>query len=44
MAGLVSHGATTTIKVVSRDELDPSTYLALISDGLTKNRVTSRKS
>ena len=36
MAGLVSQRATTTIKVVAREELDPSTYLALISDGLTK--------
>ncbi len=33
MAGLVSHRATTTIKVVDRKELDPETYLTLISDG-----------
>jgi hypothetical protein len=36
MAGLVSQRATTTIKVVAREELVPSTYFALISDGLTK--------
>ena len=34
MAGLVSRRATTTIKVASREELDPNTYSALISDGL----------
>lgn len=34
MAGLVSRRATTTIKVASREELDPNTYFALISDGL----------
>lgn len=33
MAGLVSHRATTTMKVVDRD-LDPETYFALIADGL----------
>jgi len=34
MAGLVSRRATTTIKVASREEIDPNTYFALISDGL----------
>jgi len=34
MAGLVSHRATTTIKVIDREELDPDTYFMLISDGL----------
>jgi hypothetical protein len=34
MAGAVSHRATTTIKVADRDELDPETYLVLITDGL----------
>jgi hypothetical protein len=34
MAGLVSHRATTTIKVAEREELDPDTYFMLISDGL----------
>jgi hypothetical protein len=34
MAGLVSKSATTTIKVAAREELDPSTYFVLISDGL----------
>jgi hypothetical protein len=32
MAGLVSRRATTTIKVADREELDPNTYFALISD------------
>ena len=34
MAGLVSHRATTTVKVVDREELDPPTYIALIRDAL----------
>ena len=34
MAGAASHRATTTIKVADREELDPGTYLMLISDGL----------
>jgi hypothetical protein len=34
MAGVASHRATTTIKVVDQEELDPDTYLLLISDGL----------
>jgi hypothetical protein len=34
MAGLVSRRATTTIRVAAREELDPNTYFALISDGL----------
>jgi hypothetical protein len=34
MAGLVSQRATTTIKVVDREELDPDMYFSLISDGL----------
>ena len=34
MAGLVSHRATTTIKVTELEQIDPDTYLALISDGL----------
>jgi hypothetical protein len=36
MAGLVSHCATTTMKVVDREELDPETYFMLIKDGLKK--------
>jgi hypothetical protein len=36
MAGLVSHRATTTMKVVDREELDPETYFMLIKDGLEK--------
>lgn len=34
MAGLVSHRATTTMKVVEREDLDADTYFALIADGL----------
>ena len=34
MAGLVSHRATTTIKVADREGLDRDTYFMLISDGL----------
>lgn len=34
MAGVVSHLATTTIKVVEREELNPDLYFTLISDGL----------
>jgi hypothetical protein len=34
MAGLASHRATTTMKVVERDDLDPDTYFALTADGL----------
>ena len=34
MAGLVSHRATTTIKVGDREELDPDTYFMLISEGV----------
>jgi hypothetical protein len=34
MAGLVSHRATTTMKVTERGDLGPDTYLALIADGL----------
>ena len=34
MAGLVSHRATTTIKVTERDQIDPATYFTLISEGL----------
>jgi hypothetical protein len=34
MAGLVSHRATTTIKVADREGLDRDTYFTLISDGL----------
>ena len=34
MAGLVSHRATTTMKVVERDDLDPELYFDLIADGL----------
>jgi hypothetical protein len=34
MAGVVSHRATTTIKVVDREELDPNSYFMLILDGL----------
>lgn len=34
MAGLVSHRATTTVRVVEREDLDPETYFALIADGL----------
>jgi hypothetical protein len=34
MAGLVSHRATTTMKVVERADLDRQTYFTLIADGL----------
>jgi hypothetical protein len=34
MAGIVSHRATTTMKVADKDGLDPDTYFTLISDGL----------
>jgi hypothetical protein len=34
MAGVVSHRATTTIKVVDMEGLAPDTYFMLISDGL----------
>ena len=34
MAGLVRHRATTTIKVIEREDLDPETYFVLIADGL----------
>ncbi len=34
MAGLVSHRATTTMKVVEREDLDPDIYFTLIADGL----------
>ncbi len=36
MAGLASHRATTTMKVIERPDLDPKTYSALISDGYQK--------
>jgi hypothetical protein len=32
LAGMVSHRATTTIKVTRREELDPDTYFKLIAD------------
>jgi hypothetical protein len=35
MAGVASHRATTTIKVVDREELDPDIYFTLISKGLS---------
>jgi hypothetical protein len=34
MAGLVSHLATTTMKVIERPDLDPDLYFTLIADGL----------
>ncbi len=34
MGGLVSHRATTTMKVVEREDLDPKTYFVLIADSL----------
>ena len=34
MAGLVRHRATTTIKLIEREDLDPETYFVLIADGL----------
>jgi hypothetical protein len=34
MAGLVSHRATTTVKVVERPDLDVESYSLLIADGL----------
>lgn len=34
MSGMVSQRATTTVKVVERKELDPSTYLDMVADGL----------
>jgi hypothetical protein len=34
MAGLVSHRATTTVKVVERPDLDEKSYFLLIADGL----------
>lgn len=34
MAGMVSHRATTTIKVIDRQDLDPDSYLDLVADGL----------
>ena len=49
LAGIASHRATTTIKVVDREELDPDTYFMLISDGLrdqgyvTKELMTKRE-
>lgn len=48
MAGMVSHLATTTIKVSQREELDPETYFTLIAEGLrdqgyvTKALMTNR--
>jgi hypothetical protein len=32
LAGMVSHRATTTIKVTRREELDPDTYFKLVAD------------
>ncbi|MGH2698499.1 MAG: DUF7715 family protein [Actinomycetota bacterium] len=49
MAGIVSYRATTTIKVVHREEINPDTYFMLISDGLrdqgyvTKELLTNRE-
>ena len=34
MAGLTSHRATTTIKVLEREDLDPAGYFVIIADGL----------
>lgn len=34
MAGMVSHLATTTVKVVDREDLNPRTYFALVQDAL----------
>jgi hypothetical protein len=34
MAGLVSHRATTTMKVIERPNLNPATYFTLIANGL----------
>jgi len=34
MAGVVSHRATTTVKVVERNDLDPHTYCTFIADAL----------
>ncbi len=43
MAGLVSHRATTTIKVADREELDPDTYFIVISDGLEGQGYVTKK-
>lgn len=43
MAGLVSHRATTTIKVVEREDLDPETYFVLIADGLESHGSVSKE-
>jgi hypothetical protein len=43
MAGLVSHQATTTMKVVDREELDRDTYMTLITDGLMAQGYVTKK-
>jgi hypothetical protein len=43
MAGLASHRATTTMKVVEREDLDPETYFALIADGVQSQGYVSEE-
>jgi hypothetical protein len=44
MAGLVSHRATTTMKVTEREDLNPDTYLTLIVDGLESQGYVTEES
>jgi hypothetical protein len=43
MAGLVSHLATTTMKVIERTDLDPDLYFTLIADGLESQGYVTAK-
>jgi hypothetical protein len=43
MAGLVSHRATTTMKVTERKDLNPDTYFTLIADGLESQRYVTEE-
>jgi hypothetical protein len=43
MAGLVSHRATTTMKVTERKDLNPDTYFTLVADGLESQRYVTEE-